>query len=124
MQAIESTQVDQLVLDELDDGWDARERALAHRVALLQAYFARFGLVDAQTSQAAARRVLTAVLETTREQDEAELDRRLVKAARTWIRDFTTGDGAADGGWVSRASVLLAKFPSAFLATPLTYQSH
>jgi len=129
MQGRKSEVFDKSPYDELDGGWDVDEtdRLGAHRVALLQAYFARFGLWDAPTSQAAARRVLNEVLRTTNDWDDTELDRRLVTVARRWIRDFSESRGpvvaaSADlpvANWFSRAPVLLSKFPSAFLATPL-----
>jgi hypothetical protein len=109
-------------LGELDDEWDAIERRSAHRVALLQVYFAQFGLVDAPKSREAPTRVVNAVLEWSGE--DPELERRLVKVARNWIRDFATAAGSADGRWVSSAPAVLSKFPSAFLETPLTYRSH
>jgi hypothetical protein len=129
MQVSNSELFDGSPCDELDGGWDVDEKMGAHRVALLQAYFARFGLWDEPTSQAAARRVLNEVLRATGDWNDTELDRRLVTVARKWIRDFSESCGpgpavVANAGspvanWFSRAPVLLAKFPSAFLATPL-----
>jgi hypothetical protein len=99
----------------------------AHRVSILRAYFARFGLSDPPTSRAAARLVMNEVLRTTVVGNDSELDRRLVAVARKWIRDFSESDyGPAQSAsgdpvrnWFSRAPILLSKFPSAFLATPL-----
>jgi len=129
MQVGRSEAFEQLPCDELDAGWDSddRDRIGAHRVALLQAYFARFGLWDEPTSRAAARRVVNEVLRTTVDWNDTALDRRLVSVARQWIRDFSEsccpapspGVGSPVPNWLARAPVLLAKFPSAFLATPL-----
>lgn len=108
--------------DGLDDGWDPGEvdPVATHRLALLRTYFARFGLQG--TSAAAARCVLTAVLrEPSLGRDDAAIERRLIAVARTWLRDFSEADGvpSAAGTWLSRAPVLLSKFPGAFLATPV-----
>jgi hypothetical protein len=129
MQISHSKMFDSSSCDELDGAWDVDEadRLGAHRLALLQAYFSRFGLWDAPTSQAAARRVVNEVLRTTNGWNDAELDRRLVAVARKWIRDFSESSGPAVAAsadlpvanWFSRAPALLSKFPSAFLATPL-----
>ena len=127
MQAFRVELFDESLCDELDDGWDSNDGdgLEAHRVSILRAYFARFGLSDPPTSRAAALRVVNEVLRTTG--NDAELDRRLVAVARKWIRDFsenTCGSAQIPSGdpvrnWFSRAPVLLSKFPSAFLATPL-----
>ena len=116
--------VDPSVYDELDDGWDVgdQDRIAAHRVALLRVYFATFGLGDEPTSEAAARCVVTAVLREPSERDDAALERRLVTVARKWVRDFSESSASPSGNWFSRAPVLLSKFPSAFLATPLPGQ--
>ena len=129
MQASGSEIFDDQWCDELDAGWDSdeRERNWEHRIALLQAYFTRFGLWDKRTSEAAARRVVNEVLRTTVDWNDTALDRRLVSVARQWIRDFSEsccpapspGVGSPVPNWLARAPVLLAKFPSAFLATPL-----
>src|ERR1051325_10890427 len=123
MQVGRSEAFEQLPCDELDAGWDSddRDRIGAHRVALLQAYFARFGLWDEPTSRAAARRVVNEVLRTNVDWNDTGIDRRLVAVARKWIRDFSEsyGSGAAPRpsvdahvpNWVSRAPVLLANFP-------------
>lgn len=122
--------------DDLDAGWDSddRDRIGAHRIALLRTYFARFGLWDEATSQAAAHRVVNEVLQTARDWNDTEIDRRLVAVARKWIRDFAESRGSGPGpgpsvdspvpNWLSRAPVLLSKFPSAFLATPLPRSSN
>lgn len=129
MQVSHSKVFDSSSCDELDGEWDVDEtdRLGAHRLALLQAYFARFGLWDEPTSQAAARRVVNEVLRTANDRTDTELDRQLVAVARKWIRDFAESSGPAVAAtadlpvanWFSRAPVLLSKFPSAFLATPL-----
>lgn len=116
---ISETETLDLSLEELDSGWENEEsdRETSHRVALLRAYFARFGLSDREALDAAARRVVTAVRKATNGETNSEMERRLVVVARTWIRDFA---GSGEEQWTSRAPALLSKFPSAFLATPLT----
>lgn len=134
MQVSNSELFDDSSCDELDAGWDSadRDRVGAHRVALLQAYFARLGLCDGPTSRAAARRVVSEVLRTTVDWNDTDVDRRLVAVARKWIRDFSESYGSLTApsptipvpNWYSRAPILLAKFPSAFLATPLPSSSN
>jgi hypothetical protein len=110
--------------DELDDGWDVDEqdRVAAHRVSLLRVYFTKLGLWDEPTSEAAARCVVTAVLREPYQRDDAALERRLVTVARKWVRDFSEPSASPPSNWFSRAPVLLSKFPSAFLVTPLPGQ--
>lgn len=122
--------------DDLDAGWDSddRDRVTARRIGLLQAYFVRFGLWDEPTSRAAARRVVSELLQTTVDWNDKDLDRRLVSVARKWIRDFSEScplgpapDPSVDApvpNWTSRAPMLLSKFPSTFLATPLPDLAH
>ena len=136
MQVTRTTVFDESSMDDLDAGWDSddRDRVTAHRIALLQAYFARFGLWDEPTSRAAARRVVSELLNTTVDWNDKDFDRRLVAVARKWIRDFSQGyrlgpapDPSVDApvpNWVSRAPMLLSKFPSTFLATPLPDLAH
>jgi hypothetical protein len=131
MQVGRSEAFEQSLCDELDAGWDSdvRDRIGAHRVALLQAYFARFGLWNEPASRDASRRVVNEVLRTIVDWNDTGIDRRLVAVARKWIRDFSESYGSGSAprpsvdapvpNWLSRAPVLLAKFPSAFLATPL-----
>jgi len=134
MQVGRSEAFEQSLCDELDAGWnsDDRDRIGAHRVALLRAYFAHFGLWDEPASQA-ARRVVNEV-RTNVDWYDTGIDRRLVAVARKWIRDFSESYGSGPAprpsvdapvpNWLSRAPVLLAKFPSAFLATPLPGSSN
>lgn len=129
MEATRADLFDRSLCDELDDGWDSNDgdRTEAHRISILRAYFARFGLTDPLTSKAAARRVVSE-LRATVDWNDAEFDRRLVAVARKWMRDFSesgyvpaqraSGDPTV-GSWSSRSPILLSKFPSAFLATPL-----
>jgi hypothetical protein len=135
MQVSRTPGFDESSSDDLDAGWDSddRNRVTAHRIALLQAYFARFGLWDEPTSQAAARRVVSELLQTTVDWNDKDFDRRLVAIARKWIRDFSQGYrlpvpkpsvDAPVPNWVSRAPMLLSKFPSTFLATPLPDLMH
>jgi len=131
MQIGRSEAFEQSLCDELDAGWDSddRDRKEAHRVALLQAYFAHFGLWNEPASRAAARRIVNEVLRTNVDWNDTGIDRRLVSVARKWIRDFSESYGSGPAprlsvdapapNWLSRAPVLLAKFPSAFLVTPL-----
>ena len=90
----------------------------AHRVAMLEAYLARFGLTHQAAAEEAARRVLAAVA--CDHVAPSELDQRLIVTARGWVREFagaTAGQPAHD--WFWRAPILLGKFPTAFLSTPL-----
>jgi hypothetical protein len=136
MQVSNSELFDDSSCNELDAGWDSddRDRLGAHRVALVQAYFACLGLCDGPTSRAAARRVVSEVLRTTVDWNDTDFDRRLVAVARKWIRDFSESYGSLTApsrtvdspvpNWHSRAPILLAKFPSAFLAMPLPSSSN
>ena len=90
----------------------------ADRVAMLRTYLARFGLTDQATAEEAARRVLAALA--CDDVAPSELDQRLIVTARGWVREFagaTAGQPAHD--WFWRAPILLGKFPTAFLSTPL-----
>jgi hypothetical protein len=132
MQVSKTPVFDESWTDDLDAGWDDIDRVTAHRIAILQAYFTRFGLWDQQTSRAAARRVVSELLQTTVDWNDKDFDRRLVAVARKWIRDFSESCGpvpdpivdAPVSNWLSRASMLLSKFPSTFLATPLPNLAH
>jgi hypothetical protein len=121
--------------DEIDEGWDSSEsdRIAAHRVALVQAYFARLGLRE-PASEAAAHRVVSEVVRTLVDWNDPNVDRRLVAVARKWIRSFSEDYAFAAGSsqavddpvpnWYSRTPALLAKFPSAFLETPVPTSPH
>jgi hypothetical protein len=130
MQISKSDLIDDSSWDGLDDGWDSDDgdRLAAHRIAILQAYFASLGLRES-ASRTAAQRVVIEVLKTPVDRNDTGADRRLVAVARKWIRDFSESYGFAVSpsqpddlsvlNWYSRAPSLLAKFPSAFLATPV-----
>jgi hypothetical protein len=101
-----------------DLGLRESNRAIAHRVALLQAYFARIGLRK-PASEAAAHRVVSEVGRTVVDWNDPDVDRRLVVVAREWIRSFSENYVFAVApsqpvdcpvsNWYSRAPALLAK---------------
>jgi hypothetical protein len=117
MQLNKSQEFDDAWCDELDEGWDSSEsdRMAAHRVALVQAYFASLGLRQ-PASGAAAHRVVSEVVRTLGDWNDPSVDRQLVAVARKWIRDFSESYRFAPG--------LLSKFPSAFLETSVPSSPH
>lgn len=89
---------------------------------LTRSYLNSCGLLDESAQETAARRVVTAVLEhvaTGTPPSDGNASGLLLALARSWVEDFARSSLDDSPDWFWKARELLARFPHAFLETPL-----
>ncbi len=98
---------------------DSGPQASEPRVRLVRRYLRSFGLRDEHVVRAAAERVVQAVLAGSEAESSADLPRRLLRLSRRWVEEFVRDVHDPSPDWFWRTQTLLARFPRAFLETPV-----
>jgi hypothetical protein len=88
-------------------------------VTFVGRYLRVWGLVDALRAEQAATRLVAVTLATGEAQSPHERKRRILFLTRKWIEEFARGASGSADDWFWRAQSLLARYPRAFLETPL-----